>query len=280
METPTEQPKRGRGRPKKVVTEPEIKRKVGRPKKEKTEETPKRPVGRPRKILLTSTAPEPSPAGGSPILAKPIVTETAPAGPVAAGGGRPMKPEERAALDRIDAMLRQRELIDVTLPSPPSEVEVPSDEEEQRRVFAVYEAQVEAKKERERRRKEKERLENVRKALEAEEERERLYEETGFVDPDYVKFRRSFNSEEAYDHWEERVIDKAMYGKAVPYVIRFVTHHGRRRVVEWKLDKPEDKMVLSTDWKNARKGKQPTPGGGALLGYVGSGEFRDLVLPP
>jgi hypothetical protein len=59
-----EQPKRGRGRPKKEKTEEEKpKRPVGRPKKEKTEEKPKRPVGRPKKILIAegpAAAPTPS----------------------------------------------------------------------------------------------------------------------------------------------------------------------------------------------------------------------------
>ena len=102
-----EPPKRGRGRPKKEVTEPEEpKRPRGRPKKEKTEpEEPKRPRGRPKKagepvkevagkILITETAPAspegPSAAGGG----KPIVTETAPPEkPSPAGEGKPIVTE-------------------------------------------------------------------------------------------------------------------------------------------------------------------------------------------
>jgi len=317
-----EQPKRGRGRPKKVVTEPEVKRKVGRPKKEKTEETPKRPRGRPKKqetekILLTETrpvevstpaggkpAPPPSPAPPPVVLAKPIVVETAPplSEPDPLALFNELTLAERHEWDRFHTLPlrytkfqraearraweeRERAKIDVTLPSPPdTDVELPSDPEEARAIVDRVDAMIKAKQERQRRRvedTERKRIEERdRKERQLREERERSIAETGWADPEYVKFRRSFKTEEAYDRWEERVIHSAMYETRDPVVLRFATHRGRRWVVVWKLNKPEDKMVVSADWKNASIGKNPDAGGGAILGYVGSGEFRDLVLPP
>jgi hypothetical protein len=276
-----EQPKRGRGRPKKVVTEPEVKRKVGRPKKEKTEETPKRPRGRPKKqetekILLTETrpaevstpaggkpAPPPSPAPPPVVLAKPIVVETAPPRG---------EPDPLALFNELTLAERHEWDRFHTLPLRYTKFQ----RAEARRAWEKRERVKIDVEDTERKRIE----ERDRKERQLREERERSIAETGWADPEYVKFRRSFKTEEAYDRWEERVIHSAMYETRDPVVLRFATHRGRRWVVQWKLNKPEDKIVLSADWKNASIGKKPDAGGGAILGYVGSGEFRDLVLPP
>jgi hypothetical protein len=300
METPIEPPKRGRGRPKKIVTEPEIKRKVGRPTKAPAEKTepkrpvgrpkeektePKRPVGRPKKVILTETTPAGGPA--------PVVEVRPPPPPIVVAPRPAVTPREREALDRYDAEAKARAAIDLTLPSPPSEVELPSDEEEASRIIAQYHRQEEAKKERDRlkrvqyqldeyeargRREREAREEKERKEREARETRERSIAESGFSDPQYAKFRKSFRNEEAYGRWEERAGDLELTpAKNGGYYNRdeWVTfNHERYLVLFGKKSKSGD--VYRVAWKRAdQRGNIDV----YEVGVVGKGEFKDLVLP-
>jgi hypothetical protein len=100
---------------------------------------------------------------------------------------------------------------------------------------------------------------------------------TEWADPEYVKFRKSFRSEEAYENWEDRVAEEDLRENRI--ASRWVTVANRRYQVQRHIfkDHPNLWNVYRHDWKNADKGKHPHSAGVKWLGHAGSGDFAELI---
>lgn len=169
-----------------------------------------------------------------------------------------------------------RSRIDLTLPSPPSEVELPSDEEEAERISRRYYAQLDAQAERKRLRQAMTQLEREQKDRERREEQAR--EEDLLADKGwrrYKKFRESFGTEEEYNDWERKTIANALKDGRI---IRFFTFR-RNRYVAQKLKSGNGWEVYDQDWLRAREENLYKDYSVKFLGYVGSGFYKDIPFP-